>query len=222
MVHDPRARASYAIHESPPPLDSSRSLYTVYGDCNQLFVVASLARALAFLAGQLAELDPVLRQQAGTLRLDAAALIGAKAAVLVPWWLPYKEPRVELRLGKYGIRLLESPSVTVDPHTRELVVRSRELIRPEEVGATSSITAQARSELTSPGRWPVAAWIFLGEDERWPELTRAQALARALGTLYGDGRPREGFRGLAELIRHVNIMRCTRREAVPAVRSVLI
>lgn len=198
LVDDSAAPASFAIYEPEAKLTNARPLYRVYRDCHHIFTTPSLDRAIAFVATQLEHLLPGRRPPTGSLELGAAALVGPRSAVLMPWFLPYMEPHAELLARRQGARLLEGFSVVVEPASAELVVLPSPLLSSTPLNDTGSSPARV-----PPGRWPITNWTFFGNSRLGSG--RAHAVARAMHIVYWHLSPAENLLMLADLVRQLEI-----------------
>ena len=185
LVDDPNAPLSYAIHETSPGLKHARPVYRIYHDCNHVFTARTVERAVAVVAAHLEWYRSRPPQDSGRLlELDVVAFVDGESALLAPWFLPYKVPEVEIRARKIGRHLVEGRSVLVDPETTEVVVPPVTLLSGPSVEREQAKTGGPASALTPPGRWPIAAWLFLPHRGMDGEMSRGQAVARAMGVTY--------------------------------------
>ena len=214
VVTDPIAPASYALYETPVVMRGTRPLYRIYKDCTNLFTTPSLARALSVLVGFLDDASsPKQSEHSGSLRLHAAGLVGQDRAVLASWTLPYRYPSLESGLRRDGIRLLERRSVLVDVDTAELVVPRSRLTVAEWGAHRTTDALEVADQMTSAGRYPIAAWIFETLTGPARELSRAEAVARGLRVVYRDGQPvASSLRRLASLVTRVEHLRVAEAE----------
>jgi hypothetical protein len=175
VVDDPAAPASHAIHAPSDLPIGARPLYRVFEECSPVFVTPSLDRAVAVLAGYLADYLPPEGAPATTVDLDASAVIRADGAILIPWQVPYLQPASEQRIRRVEAKVLERRHVRVDTTTREVDVPSSVLVDGTAFGRTDSVTPG--------GRYRIRGWVFLGRQGHAP-FTRAQAVAHAMAIAY--------------------------------------
>ena len=196
-------------------------MYRVYEDCNHVFTTDSVERAVAVVAAYIEGHLPCEGLPDGLLRLEACALIGGnRSALLIPWAVPYLVPDIELRLSRRGWRLLEGPSVTVDPTTAELVTPPRCLLDGGPLAPRASVLRNGGLEAATPQiRCPIGGWVFRRASSQRGELTRAQAVARAMVVAYRhDGASRNLYR-LAALIERLDVIGVSQyRDVVALIR----
>jgi hypothetical protein len=213
VVYDPDTPASFAIQRTQPALAKGRPTYRVFRNCDNVRTSPSLARALASLAGLVADEVSSPRVADGLLRIEAVALVGRSRAVVGPWSLPYRLPSAESSVRASGIRLLERGSIVIDPSRCELVVESSGMTVTDDIRDEEGSHLDVRGEGVSPGRYQIVSWLFeagAGLERRSVRLARADALARALHLAYAVERPSTTFRGLAQLmerIPHLSVVR---------------
>ena len=212
LVSDPAVRASYAIHVTPGSGERARASYSVYHDCNRVLATWSLDRAIAVVVTRLEHHLPRPVHPIHLLEIDAAAILASEQAVLVPWALPYKAPATELRLQRHDLRVYEGASVWVDAARGELLVPGRRLLEPR---GEELLRPQA---LTEPGRWPLCAWVFLGGAQHAEYgLSRAGALAWALGYTYRHHTLATNLRALSSLLAEMEVTVVRNIDEVPRV-----
>jgi hypothetical protein len=200
LVADPTVRASYAVYGSSDK-SGERRTYSVYYDCNRIRVTRSLDRAVAVVIAQLEQHLPRPVHPAHVVEVDSSAILAVNDAVLVPWALPYFAPATEFRLEKNGLRLYEGASVWIDTDRREVVIPQRRLLT--QAGA-AVLPAAA---LTEPGRRTLSCWVFLGRPEHsGADLSRAGALARALGFTYRHHTLAANLQALAHLLAGLEVL----------------
>jgi hypothetical protein len=175
VVDNTAAPASHAIHAPSDLPTGARPLYRVFEECSPVFVTPSLDRAVAVLAGYLADYLPPEETPTTTVHLDAAAVIRAEGAILIPWQVPYLQPASEQRLRHVEAKVLERRHVRVDTTTREVDVPASVLVEGGPLGRTGSVTPG--------GRYPIRGWVFLGRQGNAP-FTRSQAVAHAMAIAY--------------------------------------
>jgi hypothetical protein len=213
VVTDPNVRASHGIYASRPALANARPTYHVYQNCKHVFTATSRARAISVLSSRLEEYLPRrVHSEPHVLELDAAALVDEKRAILAPWILPYQIPEAELRVRRHGFRLLEGQSVFVDASSKEVVVPRPRLLTA--VSKTANVGSFETEITPSPNRLPINFWLFLVRSSA--DLSRARAVAEAMGIAYRHHSARSNFGWLVTLIRELRVYAVRDSEAVIA------
>ena len=202
LVEDPRARPSYAIRETRAELSTAKPLFQVYRDCVNLLTTRSTERAVSFLAAQLEQHLPFRPPPDHVLDLDAVALMGGRSALLAPGTLLARCPDIELRLGRFGLGVLELPRVWVDVRSPLVIVPPRRLTM---TGFRETEERHERRAVTAPGEYELRAWVFLSSPAESGPITRATAVAR--GLLAANRQPpRDALPMLGSLVEHLEVV----------------
>ncbi len=167
------APANYSVILSPANRDNGgpRGLHLLYHDSTAVVRTRYPRRVLAalrsYLSGHLEHEGP---SGGPLIDVNAVALVRDGQAVLVPSitliWVDLLSPR----LHRKGIQFVDSPHVTVDPVSGELVVDPPTLPINDTVEFDGIDSARPGREPppVSPGRYPIKGWAFYTKqgDER--------------------------------------------------------
>jgi hypothetical protein len=196
LVDDPAAPASHAIHAPDDLGAGTRPVYRVFEECSPAFVTPSLDRAIAVLAGYLT--DYLAKEQSAPTVVDveAAAVLGPRSAIVLPWQVPYLEPASERTLRRAGARVLERRRIQIDTATAELVVTPALRLEADRLDPAA---------VTAPGRTPIDGWVFLGSSAERGSFTRAQALVHALAVTHRPSTVTANLRRLAPLLEQLEV-----------------
>lgn len=212
LVDDPHAPASHAIHAPDDLAPGSRPVYRVFEECSPAFVTPSLDRAIAVLAGYLSDYLPAEGAPATVVDVEAAAVIGERSAVVIPWQIPYLEPAGERTLRRAGARVLERRRIRIDTATAELVVTPG-----------LSLSELDPAAVSSSGRLPIDGWVFLGASSGGASFTRAQALVHALAVTHRPSTATANLRRLAPLLQRLEVRLASDADAsLRAARELLL
>ena len=194
-VDDPDVPPNYAIRREDQVDPSGQPRYRVYIGCKQAATTRTLERALAIVSGFLEDHLPRTLPE-GQLDLVAVAFVGATEAVLAPWQLRHGAPTIETRVERYGIKLLEQRSVTLDVVSKEVVVAPPRLPPPPH---QSGIDLAAGGWRVPPGRYRVKAWL-LQKGWRWEQITPGIATAYGLSITHRGDDPGRSLSAVATFV----------------------
>jgi hypothetical protein len=206
VVDDPAVPPNFSLVEGETRLRGSRPAYGVQYRCAGVFSTVSLPRAVAVLIGLIDQVAMPSEHPTDVLELDAVALVGVQGAVLAPWTLRYRRPGAESRLFRDGIRVLERSSVHVDINRRAVMVTAPRLTL-NDTGTDPLVPAgSVVSEMTPPGAYPISAWLFHAAGAGLRQISRADALAEAMGIAYRHGPPVSNLTHLAALLEGIELL----------------
>ena len=168
---------------------------------------------MSFLAAQLEQHLPHRPPPDGVLDLDAVALIGSRSALLAPGTLLPRCPDIEMRLGRFGVRISELPRVWVDVRSPSVIIPARRL---DVTGLRDTEERHPRCAVTAPGNYEVSAWVFLSAPAQPGPISRATAVAR--GLLAANRQPpRDALPMLASLVEHLEVVTIQDVGELPAI-----
>lgn len=202
-VDDPSVPDNYAVALGGTPTTrgagASRSLKLLVQGGTQLVRSRSGARVLAAL---LQYVSADLEHAAPSLaRVNATAVVRDNAALLLPSGLVAHLKRLQPRLARAGMALVDTPRVLLDLETRELVVP--EPVVPYDADLLDELDRDVRlgSELpwVHPGRYPLRTWFLARSDDAIGPLTPGVGITAALPQLFERDDRRERVEQLAEL-----------------------
>ena len=135
------------------------------------------------LAALLAHLSGHLDVPPGRLRANAIAAVNGETALVLPAWLRQELAHLEPLLVRRGFTVADGPWVDIDLATAELVVIDPALSvdRPALEAVAADLIRKRREQVVRPGRYPIAAWSFLGPAVEDGHLSRAESTLRAAG-----------------------------------------
>jgi hypothetical protein len=206
-VDDPRVNDNYAVAlggtRTTRGAGASRSLKLLVQGGTQLVRSRSGARVLAALLQYVsADLEPV---EPSLARANVTAVVRDGVALLLPAGLLAHVKRLQPRLARAGMALVDTPRVLLDLEARELVVP--EPVVPYDATVLDDLDRDVRlgSELpwVRPGRFPLHTWFLVRGDDALGPLTPGVAITAALPQLFERDDRRQRVEHLVELFRTV-------------------
>jgi len=206
-VDDPRVNDNYAVvlggTRTTRGAGSSRSLKLLVQGGSQLVRSRSGARVLAALLQYVsAELEPA---EPSLARVNATAVVRDGAALLLPAGLLAYLKRLQPRLARAGMALVDTPRVLLDLEASELVVP--EPLVPYDAAVLDELDRDARlgRELpwVHPGHYPLRTWFLTRSADTLGPLTPGVAITAALPQLFEREDRRERVEQLVGLFQTV-------------------
>lgn len=200
LVADLEAPPNYSVHIGHRRnRDSVAGLHAVYEGAGLASRTRDARRAVHALFNHLAARRGKVPE--GLLSLSATVLVGDGVAVLAPVAVRAWRADIERRLLASGLRIVDSPSVYVDPASFEVVLSEPALdiawpaldILEEHFPGGGPADAPA-----PPGRYRLVGWGMLVEGRDTGPLDPASAVARAVESV--DHLPESGARSLLESV----------------------
>lgn len=217
-VDDADVRPNYSILEDAAEGGRAQR-YRVFIGCKHATTTRTLERAIAILCGYLEDHlpSPVPHEY---LDLLAVAFIHGEEAVLAPWQLRFGAPRIEARLERQGIRVLERRSAIIDVDEKQVVLHPSRLPQGEQAGeGTPRINVPSS---TLPGRYRLRAWLF-GASWRWQDLTPGIAAAYGMTVVRKSDNPEWSLDSMARLVTGLPIAAIgSERDVMAYVRSLWV
>lgn len=200
LVEGPVAPPNYSLILSSPNGDGQRGLSQVFRSSTA--VVRTRRRRRALL-GLLSWLHGHLPADGSLLHLQAMATVGPQGAALAPWTLISSLEKLQPRLHRRGVQVLDAYGARLDLATGDLVVTEPPLaFDPAVLAEVEDDQRSSGRELppVPPGRYPVRGWAH------WPQPqgggTRAACLAQATSLLVNRAQvdPQQALTGLARVL----------------------
>jgi hypothetical protein len=176
-----------------------RSLHFLYRGTSAIVRTRSERRLMHALLAELswyaAPPDPSL------LSVHGVGLAGANGAVVAPPALRPWLSTNERRLQSKGLRIIDTPTVLVDPARAEVVVPEPALTLDR--AAIAAYGRPGDDEIVAPGRFPIRGWAFFTEPTEHDTVPRARAVAMAaqLATNVDAFGLQESLEGFADVMR---------------------
>jgi hypothetical protein len=206
-VDDPRVNDNYAVAlggtRTTRGAGASRSLKLLVQGGTQLVRSRSSARVLAallqYVSADLEPADPSLA------RVNATAVVRDGAALLLPAGLLAHLKRLQPRLARAGMALVDMPRVLLDLEAGELVVP--EPVVPYDATVLDELDRDVRlgNEVpwVHPGRSPLRTWFLARSEDTLGSLTPGVAITAALPQLFDRDDRRQRVEQLVELFQTV-------------------
>ena len=109
------------------------------------------------------------------LSVHGIALVGPTGALIAPPTLRPWLSTIERRLQAKGLRIVDTPTVLVDPARSEVVVPEPALTLDRD--ALAELRGTGDDEVVAPGRHPIRGWAFFTEPTEDGTVPRARAVA---------------------------------------------
>lgn len=200
LVDGPVAPPNYSLVLSTPNGGGQRGLSQLFRSSTA--VVRTRRRRRALL-GLLAWLEGHTPADGSLLQLRAIATVGPQGAVLAPWALISSLEKLQPRLHRRGVQVLDAHAARVDLATGELVVAEPPL--PFDAAVLAEVDDDERSagrELPplQPGRYPIRGWAHWAASQGGG--SRAACLAQATGGFVNRTHidPQQALTGLARVL----------------------
>lgn len=158
------------------------------------------------LDGLLYHLDAIGEPEPVGLRVAANSLVARDGrAILVPQHLTSWLKQLQPRLSRLGLQFVDTRYATIDIDRTELVVPAPEIDADLSViAALDRPAGGSELERVRPGRYPLAAWTFLGGADKIGPTSRGLAVAANMSIVDVDRLgPQGALEALASLFARV-------------------
>ncbi|GEM_PF-5174768 len=184
---EPPANYSVVLHAGNGQGRGTRGLNLLYRSSLAVVRSRSPLRVLRALSTYLSSHELADSGREGLLVIDAMAIVGQRAVLLPSFLRSYGEPgKLEGRLRRSRVTLVDAPVALVDPEAGELIVPCCDLERADEAVFAQAARLGPPSDGAPAGRYALAAWGLMAGDEgpRRP-MTRGRAVALGVRDVSG-------------------------------------
>ena len=173
LAPDVEAPANYSCKlASGERVRGQRNLHFLYRGQSALVRTRSERRVMHALLAELSWYAG--RPDASLLSVHGIAFVGANGALIAPPTLRPWLSTIERRLEAKGLRIVDTPTVLVDPARSEVVVPAPALTLDHDALAEMRGPGD---EFVAPGRYPIRGWAFFTEPTEHDTVGRARAIA---------------------------------------------